>query len=161
VIPPQSQPDSSISISIGRLYIIYEMEHKLVKLCEMTAQRGVLVRALEVTQRLVDTHGETQRGAPSRSRLPHSTCRQDRQRQSAASGPAARGHSLPSGMTSCRRGSEQRGREARLRAAGREAREQRLYQRGSLQRGGVEECRGSGADEALRDVCVCARACVC
>ena len=33
---------------VDRLYIIYEMEHKLVKLCEMTAKRGVLVRALEV-----------------------------------------------------------------------------------------------------------------
>jgi hypothetical protein len=32
----------------GRLYIIYEMEHKLVKLCEMTVRTGVLIRALEV-----------------------------------------------------------------------------------------------------------------
>uniref|UniRef100_A0A7S0MDF4 CRAL-TRIO domain-containing protein n=1 Tax=Cryptomonas curvata TaxID=233186 RepID=A0A7S0MDF4_9CRYP len=31
-----------------RLYIIYEMEHKLVKLCEMTTRTGVLIRALEI-----------------------------------------------------------------------------------------------------------------
>ncbi len=39
---------TSVSGSVSRLYIIYEMEHKLVKLCEMTARTGVLIRALEV-----------------------------------------------------------------------------------------------------------------
>mmetsp|Transcript_3466 Transcript_3466/g.10012 ORF Transcript_3466/g.10012 Transcript_3466/m.10012 type:complete len:199 (+) Transcript_3466:563-1159(+) len=40
--------DDEMTDAVVRLYIIYVMEHKLMKLSEMTAKSGVLMRALEI-----------------------------------------------------------------------------------------------------------------
>mmetsp|Transcript_6161 Transcript_6161/g.12160 ORF Transcript_6161/g.12160 Transcript_6161/m.12160 type:complete len:411 (-) Transcript_6161:268-1500(-) len=38
----------AVTLEEMRLYIIYEMEHKFIKLCQLTAQTGIFYRALEV-----------------------------------------------------------------------------------------------------------------